>query len=1124
MTRLTFMVIMLTSTLTGVLLAREVKSQNISRTKVSIDMNRAELREVFLQLEKQSGFRFYYDHDIGSIKDVTLKENAALDVVLKKLANLKHLRFTQQNRLIAVTKSPLPVPPPPTGSIKGRIVEFETAEPLPGASIRLLELNKGISSDNNGYYEMVNIPAGKYTLQVTYVGFKTEKIQVEIKEGKETTYDVKLQGDNKLNEVVIDGSRTRIRSVAATTDKDLLKEIKQATGVVSGIANEQIVKSADRNAAEIVKRISGVSVVDDRFIVVRGMNERYNLTYLNNNLAPTTELYNKAFAYDLLPSSIIDRILVYKSPQADLFADFAGGAIKTYTKNARPVRHLDVGVQVAHRPGSTLTDVNSYKGGKYDFLGFDDGTRKLPSFSPNYFQSNQNTRLTDQSILLEGFSPTLDYGTKKSTPDMQFYINYYDNWKIGKARLYDLTAINYTHETRDYNIYNQTGNTYVFLAGGGDLNLNVNNTIINSRQTTEISKVNVLENLTLKLNKNNQLEFKNFFVNEGRKLTTVNDSRRNIEPSIDSAAYGDVHQHNINLSFQQRLLYSGNLGGEHDFQNKKQHLDWNLGYSYTLQSVPDQRNSSFANYGHAGPGYVANGSNVGTSDAGFLGMINRLFIRLNENAYNASVDYIHHLNTQFTLKAGIYQLYKTREVGRRFFRVNRAGLQPNEVYIPANENANDGWIENYGVSNPNLIFFRQSDLGNVWSNKYFPNDGSGLAIYDVTSPVDSYVASEQNNSGYLMGDWTPIEKKLTVNAGLRVEYDHQKVSGATGSDGTITAVKADHPKTSFLPSFNINYKPDTAYAIRIGYGRTVNRPDFRELAPYNDFDFQNNQTILGNPDLTSATIDNYDFRAEFYPQSAQQNEVFNAGVFYKSLENPIEQLRVSKSGYNDVSNFTNITYGNAISAKVYGIEAELKKSLSFVPLTLFRDLSVIANGALIKSTTQQRDYSGGNYAIAGSNIKGRPLQGQSPYVLNAGLYYENAGSGTKISLIYNVSGARIYAKSSGNPNSVKKESDSTAFKAIRPDLLQLPQKLLDISITQRVVKSLQVKFSVQNILNQAFTIVEDHNYNQKYDPEKPVKNTDPNGVSAGKTYYLGDNIFQRYNPGRYFIAQFTYAF
>jgi TonB-linked SusC/RagA family outer membrane protein len=200
MTRLAFMVIMLTSTLTGVLLAREVKSQSISETKVSIDLNRAYLREAFLQLEKQSGFRFYYDNEVGRMKEITLKENTTMDVVLKKLADQMHLRFTEENNLIAVTKSPLP---PPPGSIRGHIVAFETGEPLPGASVRIVELNRGMASDEKGGYRLEAIPPGKYTLLVSFVSFTAEKIPIEVKAGSELTIDVKLKPSGTMKEVVV---------------------------------------------------------------------------------------------------------------------------------------------------------------------------------------------------------------------------------------------------------------------------------------------------------------------------------------------------------------------------------------------------------------------------------------------------------------------------------------------------------------------------------------------------------------------------------------------------------------------------------------------------------------------------------------------------------------------------------------------------------------------------------------------------------------------------------------------------------------------------------------------------------------------------------------------------------
>jgi hypothetical protein len=1028
------------------------KAQDVKTIPVTISVHDKTLKEVFRELEQKTGLSInFQDNAIDTSKKVSIDaSNQPLATVLTQLLAGEQADFIQQGAMIIITprKAPVQKKEPATATLKGRIVDFESDQPLPDATVGILETGRSVLSDNKGYYEFTRLPEGAYTLVVTYSGYEKNVLPgIRVTGGHTTGYDVKMAAGKSLNEVVVQGGARRIKTVTHSTDKELIAEIRNATGSVSGISNEQISKSADRNAAEVVKKIAGVSVVDERFIIVRGMNERYNLTYLNGNVAPSTELYDKAFAYDLLPSSVIDKILVYKSPVADMVADYGGAAIKVFTKNAMPVKHLDIGVQMAHRPGSTMTGVNSYSGGKYDFLGFDDGTRKLPWFSPSYFQSNKLVSGIDQQTMIKAFSPVLDYGTAHSLPDMQFFVNYYDNFKLGRhTRLYDLTSVTYTHETRFFDVYEQTGNTYAypFIAAVGSTGvIGQNNTITNSRQTTEIGKINVLENLTLKWDRRNSIAWKNFFINEGRVLTTANDAYANVLPVIDSTTYNNVHQHTVNLSFQQRLLYFGNLTGEHGFgKDDRQNLTWNLGYTFSQQNVPDQRNSTFYTgqypYANAGEppalGFVAGGTNTGSLNDGTDGMISRTFIKLNDNVYNASLDYTFHVRPDLSVKAGTYQLFKTREVGRRIFLVNRGGLQPGGYLAPpGSEVVSQGFAEGYGNNNPNLIFFRQQYLNSIWNPTNFPNNGSGLWVYDVTTVSDSYVASEQNNSGYLMGDWNPVGKSLTLNAGLRVEYDCQRIAGGTdnGAGANIFPIKASHPKTSALPSVNITYRPGSQFVLRTGYGRTVNRPELRELTPYYEFDYQNNQTIVGNPALVSATIDNYDLRMEFYPKSSRQNELLNAGVFYKKLQDPIERIRAAVQATSGPGSFTSISFNNAISATVYGVEAEIRKNLSFIPGKFFHDLSVIANGALIKSTTVQPTLDIGGYVRdTGVNVKGRPLQGQSPYVFNAGLFYENPSWGTKISVSYNVSGPRIYAKSLANSHSkyqVTSGGDSSNF-------------------------------------------------------------------------------------------------
>ncbi|MBO9730726.1 MAG: TonB-dependent receptor [Chitinophaga sp.] len=1094
------------------------QAQNRLLNKVTISFNKQTLGKALQQLQEQSKSYFAFipaDVQRYSVPAATFTQ-APLSDILKALLKNTALTFKEEGNYIIIAPAK-PVADIEAGKgegqIRGRVVDFETSQPLPGATVLISGSKMGTQSNEKGFYELKNLPAGKYTLEVRYIGYSPSILSnVSIQTGKEVVMDVKMEISNKLNEVVIGAGPRKVKSVTHSTEAQLIDEIRRATGVVSGISSELITKTADRNAAEIVKRISGVTVVDDRFIVVRGMNERYNLTFLNSSLAPSTELYSKAFAYDLLPSSVIDKILVYKSPVADLVADYAGAAVKISTKNAMPVKHFDMGLQFAHREGSTFKNSISYNGGKYDVLGFDDGGRKLPSFSPGIFESNRQVTNVKQSEWLSAMSPVLDYGSRYSLPDMQVFANYYNTWKVGSAKLYDLTAITYTKETVGYDVYLQKGNTDQPYIGRGNGNaggsLLDNNKISNGQQSSENAKINILENLTLKLNDRHQLFLRNFLVNDGRRFSSVNTTHPN-EPKGIGLNINQYRTRDIVLSFQQRALYAGHLGGSHQLGTKKQHqLEWNAGYTYDLQNLPDQRIIHLYDFS------LDSDTSWRTVRTNYLGMISRLYIRNKEQIYSGAIDYTFQARPDFSLKAGTYNSFKIREVGRRFFRVNRAGLTNDQFVSPNQDDL--GWYNDHGNINPELLRYSQQDLPNVWSSTYFKNDNTGLGIYDATTPVDAYVGSEQYHAGYVMADWKPAAEKLVLNGGLRLEYDYQRLSGAkVGFNGnhSLQPIYVSRPKTVLLPSVNISYVPVSSLVFRGSYGRTVNRPDFRELTPYSDFDFQNNEDIVGNPNIVTAVIDNYDVRAELYPKK-HKNEMLNIGFFYKRLQHPIERLRreTAASDYSTALNFTNITYINSVSAEIYGIEAEIKKSLSFIRGNLFRHLSVVLNGSMIKSSTVTHGFNM-IYVLDSIHKKGEPLQGQSPYVVNAGLFYENPSLGTKATLVYNVSGPRIYAKSQRT-----KEDTLWQDSYIRPDLLQLPMHLLDFSITQRIVKSLQVKFSVQNLLDQSYRIVEDDNYNQRYDAEKLKKQPD------GTMLWKGDNIYKKYKPGRYWLLQFTYSF
>jgi len=502
--------------------------------------------------------------------------------------------------------------------------------------------------------------------------------------------------------------------------------------------------------------------------------------------------------------------------------------------------------------------------------------------------------------------------------------------------------------------------------------------------------------------------------------------------------------------------------------------------------------------------------------------------------YNASMDYSWKPLPQVQLKAGTYHLYRTREVDRRFFKVLPGGLTGNEVSF----DFDPGGRDNNGAISPELLLFREQDLDHLWSPRNFKQNGTGLWLYDVSNPTDRYVATEQNNSGYLQGEYAPWDERLVLNGGIRFEHNVQRIVTSGEQGGIFYPIPVKLDRNNWLPSVNINYRPDSVFVIRASYGRTVNRPEFREIAPFADYDFINNESLTGNPLLKSAVIDNYDLRMELYPRR-KPNESISIGVFYKNLQTPIERIRrESSGGYEaDLDFLTSVTFFNPDKAKVYGLEMELRKSLSFISGNIFRKLSVVGNVTLVKSEVSRvfvPDSSGSFGSKAGDGVgsfSGRALQGQAPYVINGGLFYENPGWGSKLGLIYNVSGPRIYAIADGNAEQIRaiQQSDEmpnmeeTGLLNIRPSVLELPRHLLDFSFTQRLYRSLQMRINIQNILDAPYHFVEDQNWNYKYDKEVRMPAHEQVDRDKGYYYYEGDNDYLRYRAGRYYTITFTYA-
>ncbi|BAV06022.1 TonB-dependent receptor [Filimonas lacunae] len=1041
---------------------------------VTVQAEKISLPDLMASLQRQTAYIFSFDHDLLAKTEVThIRWNKMpLGKALSELKQKAGLQYTILDRNIAVvpavrsSKKAENIESVQTGGrITGKIVDFENSNPLAGASIRVEGTAWASTTDEQGKFELNNLPPGLYTLVLSYVGYANNRLaEVEVVAGRNTQIDGKLQPARAWNEVVVRSAGIRKRAVANTSDEQLIKEMYNAKTVISGISNEQIARTLDRDAAEVVKRIPGVNISEDRFVIVRGLGKRYNLTFLNDALAPATDADSRSFSYDVINSNAIDRIMVYKSPSPDLPGEFSGGLVKIYTKKSQLTRQVDIQLSAQYRPGSTFKDVWSYAGSKTDFLGFDNGVRNLPKGIPsatefNHLNTQQNAvysrQFANNYVLDKQF---------RSGPDLRFNINYYDAWKTGGHYISNLTSVAYTntHEQRS-----TEASSYTKYIDG------------RIQQGIHSARLSVVQTNGLTVNKNLSFELRNFINQNGQRIA-VEDYR-----ILDD--YERYENRHVNLYYVSNFIYSGQLSGKYQFgANKENGVTGNFSYSSIHKSEPDNRDYTFTR--PIQPSGRGDAEDAWALSTGLISryLLSRVFNDVKENAYQGNIDLNYHINPSLAFKAGYFYENRWRDYNNRTFVLNNGpNLYDPNLYIGPGEDpelGSGGKIP--GEKLPIRVL--EKYLPVYFPAAMFREDGTGYTFFEKTSPNNQYFADNTLHAGYLSGDVTLLHERLNIFGGVRVEHNRFRILGAYKAGLTAYPLQVNQPVTSVLPSVNLSFKADSNVIIRMGYGRTLNRPEFREAAPVQYSNYLEQETYLGNPALTTVNIDNAELRAEWYPKSTRRNEMVNVGVFYKRLDKPIERLRVVFS-----DGFDQYFYANTGQATIYGAEAELRKSFDFLGSKLFRDLSVILNGSWFKSTVKVPAQP---ERIGYAGARERPMQGQSPYLFNASLNYENVGYGTKLALTFNRAGDYIYVVGA-NPDAGRGD----------PDVMMKGRSQLDITWRQRINKIFSINAGVQNVLNAPVILYQDWKRNYHYDAlagKPPVFNS--------TLFDKGDIIYRRY--------------
>ena len=897
------------------------------------------------------------------------------------------------------------------GTIKGTVTDAVTGEAIIGASVYVNPTAQGSATDINGAFEIQKVKAGTYTLVVSFISYKTDTLKnVTVYPDQTTAIHHKMMEEGQtLNEVVIGGQRI------TNTDYAVITEIRNNNLVMVGISSQQITMSQDRDAAQIMKRIPGVTILNNRFVNIRGLSERYNTVLLNGVIAPSTEVDSKAFAFDLIPSNMIDRMMVYKSGSADLPGEFGGGIIGIHTKSVVEENTLNINFTTGFRAGTTFKDFSYAAGSQTDNLGYDNGYRQLPAsfpgenlreFSQNPTDANMNKLVSASKSLPNRW----DVYKRTALPDMRGTINFAHAFDLGKMKLSNITSISYA---KTYQTFEQQN--YYYDAFNADAQKSSRRYYFDDNRYQDNTRVGIISNFILELSPSHKIEFRNLFNQQGNSQVT---SRSGIE---------DVQGFDVNnraINYYSRGIYSGQLQGKHNFGDHV-FFTWIGGYSTVKADQPDYRRvRSQRAVGSQDPYSVVIPPNASAFDAG------RFYSDLHEKIYTGTVNVDYKLNPgaeeekQAKISLGGYVAKTERDFDARWFsyKWSTLGNRPPDV-----------------TQQPFETIFNQTNIGFSSVNGQAPY----FILEEGTNFSDRYTGSNLLTAGYASA-FIPFADKFKLSAGVRVEYNRQQLD-SYNSDGS--AVKVDNPITSVLPFFNIAYNYTEKSLIRLAYGKTVNRPVFRELAPFNFYDFDRNANLYGNPNLTTADIHNIDLRWENYPS---KNENISIGVFYKYFINPIESELIG--GSNII-----YTYRNAVSANTFGAEIETRKSFDGLTSSPFIDkFSLVLNAAVIRSRVDLGDV--------GNQEKERAMQGQSPYIFNAGLNYNDPNTGWQFNASYNIFGKRIFAVGDLDQNATQYE---------------MPRNQVDLTVSKNIAQRWEVKLGVQDLLNAPYRLTQDSNRDKK---------------------------------------------
>ena len=860
-----------------------------------------------------------------------------------------------------------------TVRVVGVVRDSANAIALPGVPVEVVGTDQVVYTDNDGRY-VLSLTPGEHQILVVLGGYEERLLNVNVQAGGMVPVDVALSMQGFSEQVTVTAEAIDVDTSSAQVQ---LAQRMNAQSISDNIGSQDMRANGDSDAASAMQRVTGLSVVDD-FLYVRGLGERYSNTTLNSAVIPTTEPDRKVVPLDLFPTGLVDSVQVIKSYVPDRSAEFAGGLVQIETIKVPTGPTVDLSYSVGFN-SQTSGNVLGGVGGSYDWIGYGLGARSLPASVPNKkvikggrFTPEVGVLSSELAQLGQAFSNNWSPVARSAKPNQS--VSAVAGTRVGKVGLQGSYTQSYSEQawTEDQTFY-RTSTTGLSEFSDYDFEF-----------ATTTAKVGASGSVAVQVNPTNRLVVENFYTHTG------NGEARTFE-GFNSDIATDLRD--ARQLWVEEDLLSNTLTGEHFTRTlANSSIDWRVSYAKANRDQPDLRETL---YEAEGTDFVL----ADESQSGFR-MFNVLDDRTVEAAANWSVFGTQWSDLPVQFKVGGSYVERQRDFSSRRFR-----------FTPTGRGSVDTTLA------PEQLFTAS-------------NIGTAFEIREETRVTDAYDARQDVAAFYAMTDLS-LSSRVRLVAGARIEQFEQEVNTFDLFDfeGDPDVITANLKNTDVFPAVNVVFALRPGQNIRAGFSQTTNRPEFRELAPFEFTDIVGGRAVVGNPDLSRALIQNVDVRWEMFPGGS---DVIAVSFFYKRFVDPIERIVEPTSQLR--TSFT-----NADSARNVGLEFEVRRNLA--------DLVTV----------------GGNYTFVDSMVTltaaatqvqtslERPLAGQSRHLINA--MFEVGNAAASVRLLYNFFGDRI------------RDVGSLGL----PDIIQDRRSQLDLVFSTQI-RALRIRASADNLLNEEFDL------------------------------------------------------